>query len=83
MLLGFPLQEMAIPLLSLVVALIGSQVVGALWYSPLLFGKRWASYAYPGRRLKDLGLNGAASCYAATAAAATLWIIILNYIFRY
>lgn len=50
----------SIPYLAVVVAAISSFVVGGLWYSPILFGKRWQRLT--GLSDEDLG-QGAARAF--------------------
>ena len=42
-------------MLSTIIAILASQVVGASWYSPTLTGKSWSCYAYPGLSVEEIG----------------------------
>ncbi|MGZ6005360.1 MAG: DUF1761 domain-containing protein [Candidatus Saccharimonadales bacterium] len=53
-----------------------NMVVGAVWYSPVLFAKDWAKLV--GRKMNEMG-DGASS-YAITTAGAFVQGLILSYI---
>jgi hypothetical protein len=52
-----------------------NMVIGALWYSPVLFGKSWAKLL--GKKMKDMGGENAGKAYGLTTAAALVQTFIL------
>ena len=44
-------------------------MLGALWYSPSMFGKKWAGLAFPGKKYGDVGGSKSAYLYATVGQA--------------
>jgi hypothetical protein len=65
---------------AVVVATAVTMAVGALWYSPVLFGKRWAGLV--NRRLKDMQQT-AGPGYVVAALGAFLQAVVLAHLVDY
>ncbi|MGH7157098.1 MAG: DUF1761 domain-containing protein [Candidatus Saccharimonadales bacterium] len=64
---------------AVIVAAAINMAIGAVWYSPLLFGKKWAHLL--GKKIGDMG--DANTGYAVTAIGALLQAWILAHLVRY
>jgi hypothetical protein len=60
--------------IAVIVAAVVNMVVGALWYSPQLFGKQWAKVL--GKKVSDMG--SANTGYAVTTIGALIqaWVLV-------
>lgn len=65
--------------LAVVVAAIALFVLGAIWYSPALFGKRWMSLV--GRTVEQLK-QGVAIAYIGGFLASVIMALVLSYLIR-
>ncbi len=63
--------------LAIVLAAVVNMVVGALWYSPVMFGKEWSKLV--GRKMEDMRKN-AGPGYAVTTVGALIQAWILAHI---
>ena len=61
---------------AVIVAVAVNMVVGAIWYSPMLFAKEWAKLV--GRKMDEMG-DGAKG-YAITTVGALAQAVVLSYI---
>lgn len=59
--------------LAVVIAAVVNMVVGALWYSRVLFAKPWA--ALTGRKIEDMTGGGSGYAFAAIGALVQAWIM--------
>jgi hypothetical protein len=65
--------------IAVIVAAVVNMVVGALWYSPQLFGKQWAKVL--GKKVSDMG--SANTGYAVTTIGALIQAWVLVHFVRY
>jgi hypothetical protein len=65
-----------ISILAIIIAAVANGVIGALWYSPLLFGKRWISLM--GKNKEDFDKSGANLGYFLTMVAAFITAFTLT-----
>jgi hypothetical protein len=59
------------PLVAVPAAARVNMVLGAMWYSPLLFAKRWMALAHPGKTDADLA-KGARPAYVVAAVSSVI-----------
>jgi hypothetical protein len=67
---------MHINYLAVLVAAILNMVIGALWYSPMLFGKSWSQAI--GKKMEEMGSGGTG--YAITILASLVTAYVLAYL---
>jgi hypothetical protein len=60
--------------LALLVAAVVNMVVGALWYSPKLFGKPWAKLL--GKKVGDMGDANIGYAVSAIGALVQVWVLV-------
>lgn len=63
-----------------VVGFAASQVVGMVWYSPLMFGNRWMRIVHPGKNHDELKAS-AGSAMAVTLVAHAALAGVLNHVY--
>jgi hypothetical protein len=68
--------EVTISILAIVLSVIANGVIGALWYSPLLFGNRWIKAM--GKNREDFDKSGANIGYMLTMIAAIITALTLT-----
>lgn len=68
-----------INLLAVLVAAVVNMIIGALWYSPLLFSKLWMREV--GKKMEDIGQSGPA--YALTMVGALVAAYVLAHFVAY
>ena len=66
--------------IAVVVAAVVNMVVGAMWYSPSMFGKAWSKLV--GRSLEDMK-SGASTGYVVTTIGALIQAYVLSLFVRY
>ncbi|OZM57335.1 hypothetical protein CIB95_07690 [Lottiidibacillus patelloidae] len=69
--------DFEISILAIILAVISNGVIGALWYSPLLFGNRWISAM--GKKKEDFDKSGANIGYMLTMIAAIITALTLTF----
>ena len=66
-----------IHILGILLAVVANTIIGALWYSPLLFSKVWLKSL--GKTQEELNTSSANTGYVLTMIAAVVSAIILSY----
>jgi len=71
------MQLFDIHILGILLAVVANTVIGALWYSPLLFAKVWMKSL--GKTPEELNTSSANTGYLLTMIAAIISAVILSY----
>lgn len=78
------MPQVTISLVGVLAAGVSNMVVGAVWYSPLLFGKRWLAFmGWNQEELERRKKRGMAKAYGGTFAASLLQAYILAHCVDY
>jgi hypothetical protein len=70
--------EFEISILAILLAVVANGVIGALWYSPLLFGNHWIKSM--GKKKEDFDKSGANIGYMLTMIAAIITALTLTFL---
>ncbi|XP_046373698.2 uncharacterized protein LOC124147112 isoform X1 [Haliotis rufescens] len=63
-----------------IVGFLSSQVLGALWYAPFLFGGPWMKATFPGKSPQQIAQNGFAIAYTFTLVSTATLALLLQFI---
>lgn len=70
-------------MLKIIFSVVLGAFIGMLWYSPTVgFGHAWASNAWPGKTIEEIGHSNTESAYVITIFANLMVMILFNVILR-
>lgn len=71
-------------ILAVLVAAVATFVLGAVWYSPVLFAKQWIdAHGYTPEKLEEMKKRGMVRAYAASLAAYVVMAYVLSLLVDY
>jgi hypothetical protein len=74
------MEAVDINLMRVVVAAVANMIIGAVWYSPSVFGKKWMKLV--GKKQQDLQ-KGASTAYLGSAISALIVAFVLAYFINF
>lgn len=71
-------MDFAINYLAVIIAAIASMIIGALWYSPILFGKQWmVIMGFSEEHLEEMKREGMGKSYAISFVASLIMSFVI------
>jgi hypothetical protein len=71
-------------ILAVLVAAVATFILGAVWYSPVLFGRQWIeAHGYTPEKLEEMKRRGVLKAYAAALAAYVVMAYVLSLLVTY